>query len=132
MPKPAKYILNTDYATLANDSDTTTITVSIPATSIAAGATQVYTGTGTVGTTGSPIEFDVNYSMTTTRWKTPELMFVEGSGASTYQGYINVYKSAAATVTVQVVVFYGGPSASITKTARTVTVRVRTFIPPFA
>lgn len=133
MPRPAKYILSTYFATLANDSSTTTIIVSIPADAIGAGETQTYTGTATVGTAGSPIEYDINYSLSATRWKTPELLFVENAGGATqYQGYINVYKSAASTVTVQVVVFYGGPSASITKTARTVTVRVRTFIPPFA
>jgi hypothetical protein len=131
MNKPAKFIMNSDYATLANDSDTTTISVSIPATSITSGTPQTYTGTATVGTIGSPIEFDINYSMSARRWKTPALFFVENTGAANqYQGNVNVYKSAASTVTVQVVVFYGG-AGSITKTARTVTVRVKTFIPPF-
>lgn len=132
MSKPAKFILNSDYATLANDSDTTTITVTIPATSISSGVSQVFTNTVIVGTIGSPIEFDVNYSMSDRIWKTPELLFVENSTlSSAYQGYINVYKSDANTVTVQVMVFYGG-SGSITKNARTVTVKVRTFIPPFS
>lgn len=130
--KPDKFISNSDYATIANDSDTITFTVNIPATSIAIGATQTYTGSATVGTIGSPIEYDINYPLSARRWKTPELFFVEGSGTSTYQGYINVYKSGATTVTAQVTVFYGGPLASITKTSRTVTVRVKSFIPPFA
>ena len=132
MSRPARYITSSDYATIANDSNTITISVTIPATSIAAGASQVYTGTGTVGTIGSPIEYDINYPLSTRRWKSNSFLFVENTGtASQYQGDINVYKSDATTVTVQVVVFYGGPSASVTKTARTVTVRVRTFLPPF-
>lgn len=130
--KPAKFISNSDYATIANDSQTITIIVSIPATSIGLGATQTFSGSGEVGNIGSPIEYDINYPLSTRRWKTPELFFVEGTGTSAYQGYINVYKSGPTTVTVQVAVFYGGPLASITKTARTVTVRVKSFIPPFS
>jgi len=124
--------MSSDYATIANDSETVTITVAIPATSITAGTPQVFTGSGIVGSTGSPIEYDINYPLSTRRWKSNAFFFVENaSSASQYQGDINVYKSDATTVTVQVVVFYGGPSASVTKTARTVTVRVRTFVPPF-
>lgn len=129
--KPIKFISNSDYATLANDSSTETITVNIPATSIGIGATQAYTGSITLGTAGSPIEYDINYPSSTRLWKTPELLFVEGTFPNQYQGYITLYKSGATTVTMQVTVFYGGPNASTTKTARAVTARVRTFIPPF-
>ena len=124
--------MSSDYATLANDSDTTTITVSIPATSIAVGATQLYTGTAALGEIGSPIEYDINYSMNSKVFKANVLQFIENdSTINQYQGNIFVYKSAANTVTVRVVIFNSG-DATITKTARTVTVRVRTFIPPFA
>lgn len=129
--KPEKYILNSDFATLANDSETTVITVNIPNTNIGAGSSEVLTGTGTLGTSGSPIEYDINYSLSSRQWKTPELLFVENAGAANqYQGYIDAYKSDATTITVSVVIF-NGTLSPITKNARTVTVRVRTFIPPF-
>jgi hypothetical protein len=131
MSKPEKYIFNTDYATLANNSATITCTVSIPADAIGAGATQTYTNTATVGIAGSPIEYDINYSLTAHRWKGNSLSIVENDSLPTqYQGIINVYRNSATTITVQVVLFNGSAS-SITKTARTVTVRVRSFIPPF-
>lgn len=132
MSKPKKYILNSEFATLKNDSDTKTITVSIPATSIPGGGTiQTYTGTATLGDVGSPIEYDINYSSTTRRWKTARFDFVENEGLGTqYQGAVFIYKSGASTVTVRVVVFNGNAGA-VTKNARTVTVRVRTFLSPF-
>jgi hypothetical protein len=128
--KPKKYILSSDYATIGNDSDTVTITVAIPATSISAGVTQTYNNTATVGTVGAPIEYDINYPLSSRRWKTPQLFFVENTSTiNQYQGYINVFRSSTNVVKVFVTVFYGGPSASVVKTARTVTVRVRTFLP---
>jgi hypothetical protein len=135
MPKSEKYIMSSDYATLANDSNTATITVPIPATSITSGTPQEYTSVADIGTIGSPIEYDISSSMTNTIWKGTAgyyCLFVENTGAANqYQYIVFVLKSSATQVTVRVIVFYGG-GGSITKTARTVTVRVRTFIPPFA
>lgn len=132
MPKPAKFILSSDYATLANDSDTLQCVVSIPATSIGgSGTVQNYTNTVDIGTIGSPIEYDIQNSMSTQRWKSQQPLFIENtSTANQYQYYVKVYKSSATTVTVLVSIFRGGPGA-ITKTARTITVNVRSFIPPF-
>lgn len=131
MNRPEKFILNTDYTTLANDSGTVVCTVLIPGDAIGATSSQMYTGTATAGVAGSPIEYDINYSLTTHRWKTTSLTFVENDGSPTqYQGDINVYRNSPTSVTVQVVL-YNGSASPITKTARTVTVRVRSFIPPF-
>jgi hypothetical protein len=71
--------------------------------------------------------------MTTQRWKTASLAFVENDTSPTtaYQGNVFVYRSSATQVTVLVIVFNGNAGA-VTKTARTVTVRVRTYLPPFA
>lgn len=130
MSRPKKYILNSDFATLKNDSDTTTITVNVPATSLPPGI-QTYTSTASIGLSGSPIEYDINYSLNSKRWVTTRFEFVENEGSAIeYQGTVFVYKSGESIVTVKVVVFNGSAS-SITKIARTVTVRARTFLSPF-
>ena len=129
---PGKYILNSDYATLANDSATVECAVSIPATSITSGSTQFYDNTVTVGTAGSPMECDINCSLSSERWTGTQMLFIENNAtASMYQGNVIVYRNSATTVKVRVAVSYflGG---SITKNARTITVRIRTFVPPFS
>lgn len=132
MSKPKKFIVSSDFATLKNDSATTTVTVNIPATSIAGGGTiETYSNTVTIGEVGSPIEYDINYSATTRRWKTTRFEFVENEGTGTqYQGAIFIYKNGPSSVVVSVNVFNGNAGAVI-KTARTVTVRIRTFLSPF-
>lgn len=132
MSKPKKFILNSDFATIKNDSVTSTITINIPADNIPGNGTiQIYSGSATLGKSGSPIEYDVNYSSTSRRWKTARVEFVENEGLpNQYQGAIFIYKSGASTVTARVAVFNGSPN-TITKYARTVTVRVRTFLSPF-
>ena len=132
MSKPKKFILNTDFTTLKNDSETKTITVNIPGDLIPGGGTvQIYSGNATLGLSGSPIEYDTNYSSSTRRWKTSRIEFVENEGSGTqYQGAIFIYKSGISTVTVRVAIVNGNAGA-VTKTARTVTVRVKTFLSPF-
>ena len=125
--KPLNFILNTDYATLKNDSTTQTITLSLPATTLTAGRPVLVSTTSTVGVSGAPMDFDINYSMTTARYITNFIQINE----TQYSATIALFRSGANTVKVKASMFYGGPSASITCTARTVTVRVRTFIPPF-
>ncbi len=130
--KPEKFILNSDYATLANNSETISCVVTIPATSIASGVTQTFDNTVSVGSAGSPMECDINYSLTSDRWSGQQMLFVENTGTpSQYQGNVVVYRNSPTTVRVRVAVSYFGPG-SITKTARTVTVRIRSFVPPFS
>lgn len=127
MSKPGKFILSSDYATLANDSDTEIITINIPAVSLGAGATTTYSGTVVVGTAGAPIETDINYSLTSHRWVGNFLFVVE----STYFVNILVYRDSPVTAKAIAVVFnYTGGSTTLN--ARTITVRVRSFVPPFS
>ena len=133
MAKIAKYILNSDFATLANDSDTTEITVSIPATSIGSGSTQTYSSTATLGTIGAPIEMDINYSMTSQRYVGDFLFVVENDtvAGDTYYISTQVYRSSSTAIKVLAVAYKPG-AGSVTKTARTITVKVRSFLPPFS
>jgi len=133
MGRPLKYIVNTDYATLKNDSDTTTVTISVPAgDSIPAGGYKSYTSSVTVGTAGAPMEFQIYYSSGTQRWLTPALLVVENAGSPTtqYQGYVSIYRSTATIATIRV--DYFNPNGSpVSTTARTITGYVRTYLPPF-
>lgn len=130
--KPLKFILNSDYASLKNDSITNTITLNVPATTITAGNSKTYSSEYTVGVSGAPMDFDINYSMTTQRFIGSMMTAVEINGNSTYQISIMIFRSSATNIKVKANLFYGGPNASVTTNARTITVRTRTFIPPFA
>lgn len=129
--KVLKYIGNSDYASLKNDSDTTTLTVSIPGTNIGAGVTQIYDNTLTIGSRGAPMEYDLECSITSKRFKTMEMVVVENaSAANQYSVVCRVIRSSATQIKLKVIIFnYSG--STLTKNARTVTLRVRTFIPPF-
>lgn len=126
--RPLKYILNTDFTTLKNDSNTQTITLSLPATTLTAGTPVLVSTTATVGVSGAPMDFDINYSLNTNKYISNFIQITE----STYSVTIAVFRSGANTVKVKASLYYGGPSPSITSTDRTVTVNCRTYIPPFA
>lgn len=133
MGKPLKFIINTDYATLKNDSDTTTVTISVPAgEAIPAGGYKAYTADVVVGTAGSPMEFQIGYSSGAQKWFTPALQVIENTGSPTtqYQGYIFITRSSATTVRMRIDYFNGNATPVNTK-ARTITGSIRTFLSPF-
>jgi hypothetical protein len=131
--RPLNFTLNTDYATLKNDSNTQTITLSLPATTLTTTTPVYFSAAYTAGVSGAPMDFDINYSMTSQRFIANFLQIEENfTTTNWYDVVIKLFRSGATTVKVKVSMFYGGPSASITSNARTVTVRIRTFTPPFS
>lgn len=138
MDTPAQYRLTTDYGTLKNDSDTVVITVNIPGGiddllygAIPSGATQQYSNTAVCGVAGSVMEYTINYSMTSHNFVTNRLNVEEVSDLTTrpYSVMVSVIRVGANTVKVLVTV-YNYPSGNNLKNLRTVTVTVRTFLPP--
>lgn len=130
--RPDKYIQSSDFASLANDSESTTITINIPS-GVAVPtfpSTLQYSATAEVGSIGAPMNYDINYSTTTRRYKTTELQFVENSTGTVYQGLVKVLRTSSTEVSVYVVMGKGG--GAVNTNARTVTVKIRTYIPPFA
>lgn len=131
--KPLKYILNSDYATLKNDSDTETVILAVPSgDSISAGAYRTYTSDIVVGSPGAPMEWQINYSAGTQKFIAPEIQVVENTGSGNqYQGYVFIYRASPTTARL-VVSYYNGTGSTVTTNARSVTATIRTFIPPFS
>lgn len=129
--KPLNFILNSDYATIKNDSTTQTFTLSVPATTLTTGDPYILSQSFTAGVTGAPIDCDINYSMTTLRVLGLSAFAVENtSTASQYSVVINIFRDSETTIKLKVNIY--PVFVPVTLTARTITIRVRTFIPPFA
>ena len=130
--KPLKFILNSNYATLKNDSNTTTVVVTVPSgDSVAGGAYRSYTADVTVGSKGAPMETQINYSIGTQRFTTGAIQVVENAGTGTqYQGTVSIQRPTATTARLRVDYFNGNVGA-ITTVARTATAYIRTYLPPF-
>lgn len=131
--KPLKFIINSDYATLKNDSDTETVILPVPAgDSISSAGYKTYTADVTVGSAGAPMEWQINYSAGTQRFVAPELQVVENTGSGNqYQGYVYIYRTSATTARLAVS-YFNGTGGLVTTNARTITATIRTFIPPFS
>lgn len=130
MSKPLKYILNSDYATLANDSEPTTITVSIPAgTAIPVGDTVQYTGTATIGNAGAPLYYTIMASNDNRRYITKQLSVNGGDYTNGPSILVRVNRSSATTVIVRVFAYAISPGT--VTVAQTFTVNIRTLVPPF-
>ena len=130
--KPLKFIINTDFATLKNDSNTISGIITVPAgVNIPSGVYLTYTSDIVVGTIGAPMECQLNYSAGTQRWVTDNIQVTENTfTANQYDGTIFIYRLNQTTARVQITYFNGTGGAVNTK-SRTVSVTIRTFIPPF-
>lgn len=143
MVKPSQFILNTDYATLKND-DEATLTFTIPG-SIVIPASGSYSNTTShtidIGTTGAPMRALINSSYNPNLWFYGSVLQVNAAGtdsivgAVNYQYWIAVTRSSQTTADVLVIIAnQTGTGGTLTTepTARTITVRLSSFIPPFA
>jgi len=130
--KPLKFILNSNYATLKNDSVTTTVTVTIPGgDSIAGSSYRSYTADVSVGSIGAPMEVQINYSIGSQRFAVGSMQIIENAGTGTqYQGTVSVQRPSASVARLRVDYFNGNVGA-ITTVARTATAYIRTYLPPF-
>jgi len=142
MVKPSRFILNTDYATLKND-DEAILTFTIPGSIVipASGSySNVTSHTIDIGTTGAPMRALINSSYNANLWFYGSVLQINalGSysviGAFTYQYWIAVTRSSQTTADVLVIIANQIPGNTLTTeaTARTITVRLSSFIPPFA
>lgn len=131
MSKPLNFILNSDFASLLNDSDSTTITVNIPAgVIIANGGSIQYSSTATIGTSGAPIIFSISDSADITGAYIARQLFCNPVSNSP-SILVRVNRSNATTVIVRVFV-YNMSGSNKTTVSRTINVKCRTFLPPFA
>jgi hypothetical protein len=131
MGKPLKFIYNSDYATLKNDSDTETLTVNIPGGVAIPLNGVIYTADKTIGTAGAPLDVQINYSASSRVFNTVLLNTYElnSSNNTNFTVSVLVYKLNGSTVRLRVEVRrgFGGTNTTV---ARTVTATVRTYIPP--
>jgi len=143
MVKPSRFILNTDYATLKND-DEAILTFTIPGSIVipASGSySNVTSHTVEIGTTGAPMRALINSSYNANLWFYGSVLQINASGtdsiigAVTYQYWIAVTRSSQTTADVLVIIAnQTGTGGTLTTepTVRTITVRLSSFIPPFA
>lgn len=130
--KPLSSIVNTDYATLKNDSGTVPVSLNVPAGDvIAAGGTRSYSADVAVGVSGAPMDYQVTYSIGTQNWLTGALQVVEKDTSPTgqYQGFVYVIRVSPTLAQLRVD-YYNGNASSTTTNARSVGATIRTFLPP--
>lgn len=140
MVKPSQFILNTDYATLKNDA-TGSFSFVIPA-SIVIPAFDYYTASYnlTIGTAGAPARTFINSSQSPTLWFLGANLQIQIDGVDSISGpvvygcFIYISRSASNVVTATVVIYNTNGVGNLTteSTARTITIKVNTFLPPFA
>lgn len=140
MTKPSNFILSTDYATYKNDA-VGQVSLVIPASIVIAPNTS-YTATQsvTLGTRGAPARTFINHSAEPTRWHiAPQIQVVASgidsiSGARDYFYYVYITRTSPTSVTLNIEIpnlAFGAGNLTTESLARTVTVNVATFIPPF-
>lgn len=136
---PEDYILNSEYATLKNDTSGT-LSVTLPNTlAIAAGGVATFTDTITLGVAGSSVRSRI-MSTKDNNWLSMNsvLPYIYQSGATvsgTSQGYY-VYVSANRVSPTEIRLLVTipnnyGANMTISGLAQTITARVTTFLPPF-
>lgn len=142
MTKPSNFILSSDYSTLKND-DTNSVSIVIPGSIvIPASGTYSYSASAnlTIGSIGSLSRTQVNTSRNATDWYfTPLLqIFATGTGSLSgtidYDYFVYITRTSATTVTANVLIQNDSfPAETLTteSTARTITFKVATFLPPF-
>jgi len=141
MVKPSRFILNTDYASLKND-DGDTLSFTVPG-SIVIPASGTYTNVAThpitIGTAGAPMRSLINSSFSPDLWFYGANLQIVADGTDsilgpfTYSYWVAVTRTAADVATVYVIIANQGLGTLTTEsTVRTITVKLNTFIPPFA
>ena len=133
-----RFIVNTEYAALANFPATITVTVNIGAGgTILAGN---YVNNQTLATPtqisipkGAPLQVDITTNINSSMaFQESVLQFIERTGTATqYEGYVVVTLNDENQVSVNVSLFNGN-FVNVTTVARTITVKIRSFEPPFS
>lgn len=122
--------MSSDYTSLKNDSVTQTFTLNIPAVTLTT-KPYILSSIFTAGVSGAPMDCTINYSMTSLKIPGFQTIAVENAlSASQYTTVINIFRDSATTIKLKVNIY--PVSLPCTINARTVTLSVRTFIPPFA
>jgi len=138
MYEAEKFILTTDYSTMKNDGHATT-SLTIPGSiNIAAGTTQTYSSTVSLGTSGGIYSAKI-YLPTVSAWFPGEFFTYALVGSTPtispaiYSVILNVFRSSSTQVTFQA--FINNPySNTLTTNASSVTLNadITSFLPPFA
>lgn len=139
MSKPENFILNTDYATLKNDSDDVYITLVVPASiNIANGSSYSQYIDGTVGAQGAIQQMTIKHSgfPSNAEYVTPALTYYQygtvGGSQVVYTMIVETFRVSPTTVRLRIYIpnFIGG--TLITEpTVRTIVCKVSTFLSPF-
>lgn len=130
MSKPLKYILNTDYPSLKNDSLTKTIIVTIPSgISIPVGTSIQYTNSATLGVAGAPLIYTIMASNDNKQYVTNQLFVNGGDYTNGPSLVVRVNRSNATTVIVRVHAYSVTPGT--VTVLQNITVNVKTLLPPF-
>lgn len=141
MVKPSDFILTTDFATFKNDA-IGQFTLTIPGSLVVLPNTFYSTSSSfDIGTAGAPARTYINSSAFPSKWFFgPALQILATgndsiSGSVTYQCFIVISRTSPTTVTATAYIPGNttGPGILTTEpTARTITIKAATFIPPFA
>lgn len=117
MTKIKKYIQNSDFPTLANDSSSVTVSVTIPN-----GSSAQQTATVDVGEAGAPIIYSIKDSSSGFEWACAYLQYIDSVGESVI---VNVRRVSATQVQLTARPTFGAITGAVTFTAR-----IRSFVPP--
>ena len=139
MTKPANFILNTDYATLKNDSDDIYITLSVAGSiNIALGGSYSQYVDGVVGTQGAISQMTIKHSgyPSNAEYVTPTLAYYQygtvGGDTVMYAMLVEAFRVSATSIRLRIFIPNNFGDTLITEaTARTIVCKVSTFLSPF-
>jgi hypothetical protein len=139
MSKPEQFISTTDFPTIKNSvGDTTTLTLSIPATfTVPAGAYNSWTTstTATIGQKGAMIRSTIKSSKLGSQEFIAHNLYESRVGDYAYYLIIDVYRDTPTTVTAVAYIpniFNPGYLATpVVSQAETITIKLSTFLSPF-
>lgn len=135
--KAEKFIMSTDFATIKNDSDVATTTLTVPGSQNVAGASlKSWSEDIVIGTVNAPMTFYLKHSANNKYYNCFVLDYiatgtVSGSSA-TYDVGIFVYRLNTTTVRLTASIYNPyGTTLTTEATSRTVSLYVRTYLTPF-
>lgn len=135
--KAEKFIMSTDFATIKNDSDVNTTTISLAGSRvISAGSVYSQTSDITLGTVNAPMTFYIKHSQNDKYLVSSPLQYVANglvSGVSQqYTATVFVYRLNSTTIRMQLSVYnFYSNTLTTESTARTITLYVKTYLTPF-
>lgn len=144
MTKPENFILNTDYATLKNDSDDVYITLTVPGSiNIGEGNSYSQYVDGVVGTKGAINQITIKHSgyPSNSEYVTQALSYYQNGTISgntvVYTMLVETFRVSANTVRLRIFIYnspgFGIGGTLVTEpTQRTIICKVSTFLSPFA